>query len=231
MHLRERYGLPVMPIVVYLKVGLDGLGVDTVIDRIFEFEALTYRYFYVGLPGLNAEDYLRGDSWLGVALSALMNMPKDRIVALGTEAMDRIAEATGLNDEQKYLLGDCVEAYLDIDADQAKEFHRQLELQAAGRVNPMNKTRYDLALERGVELGEQKGRQEGQREGRQEGTVLAFRAAVAELLEAKIGSLPESLSSAIDDANDASLLRAWLIAAGRANTLAEFVQFGGPVVG
>lgn len=33
-HLRDHHGLPVLPIVIYLKVGLDGIGVDTVVERV-----------------------------------------------------------------------------------------------------------------------------------------------------------------------------------------------------
>ena len=76
-HLRDRHGLPVVPIVIYLKVGLDGVGIDTVVERVWELDVSTFRYLYVGLPGLDAEPYLRGDNWLGVALSALMKLPKD----------------------------------------------------------------------------------------------------------------------------------------------------------
>lgn len=43
VHLRERYGLPVLPVVLYLKVGLDGVGTDTVVERFWELEALTFR--------------------------------------------------------------------------------------------------------------------------------------------------------------------------------------------
>jgi hypothetical protein len=47
--------------------------------------------FYVGLPGLDAIEYLQGDSWLGVALSALMRIPHERVAWLGAEALRRSA--------------------------------------------------------------------------------------------------------------------------------------------
>jgi hypothetical protein len=67
-HLRTRYGLKVLPLVLYLKVGLDGIGEDTVEDRLFTLTTNTFRYLYVGLPALNAEEYVSGENWLGVAL-------------------------------------------------------------------------------------------------------------------------------------------------------------------
>lgn len=113
-HLREEYGVPVLPIVIYLKVGLDGVGSDSYEERVWEFVPLTFRYLYVGLPGLDAVQYVEGENWLGVALAALMRIPKDRVVCLGAEAYRRITSAP-LTEQQKFLLQDCVEAYLPLD--------------------------------------------------------------------------------------------------------------------
>jgi hypothetical protein len=184
LHLHERYGLPVLPIVLYLKVGLDGIGVDTVTHRIFDFESMTFRYLYVGLPGLDAEPYLRGDNWLGVALSALMRIPRERIVEWGVEAMLRIG-ASGVNQHQKYLLGDCFEAYLDVDESTTREFHRQIEEKASGRVNAMNKTRVELAREDGLERG------------REEGIRLARQLNILEILEARFPTVDPRLAERI----------------------------------
>ena len=82
IHLRDRFGLPVLPIVIYLKVGLDGVGVDIIEEKFWELPVLVFRYLYVGLPGLDAVQYLESDNRLGVALSALMKIPKDQIRVL-----------------------------------------------------------------------------------------------------------------------------------------------------
>jgi len=44
IHLRDKYGLPVLPIVVYLKVGLDGIGVDVFEERFWELCPLRFEY-------------------------------------------------------------------------------------------------------------------------------------------------------------------------------------------
>ncbi|MGL6094656.1 MAG: hypothetical protein ACRC7O_02495 [Fimbriiglobus sp.] len=119
VHLSERYGRPVLPIVLYLNVALDGIGEDTVIRRFWNLDVLTFRYLYVGLPGLDAEAHVRGENWLGVALSALMRMPPGRAAELGLEALRRLREA-GLTEQQRFLLRECVEAYLPV---------RQVELE------------------------------------------------------------------------------------------------------
>lgn len=151
-HLRERYGLPVLPLVMYLKVGLDGIGVDEVSEGIVDFVTNTFRYQYVGLPALTADDYLTGDNWLGVALSALMRIAPGRAVEHGVEALRRIADAP-VTDQQKYLLGECVEAYLPVSDVEAARFQAIIEANATGRVSAVNKTRTDRAKDAGREEG------------------------------------------------------------------------------
>ena len=90
-HLRTAYGLPVLPIVVFLNVQLDGIGVDVQIERFWELEVVAFRYLYVGLPGLDGVEYVQGDTWLGVALAALMKIPRERAAWLGAEALRRLS--------------------------------------------------------------------------------------------------------------------------------------------
>lgn len=170
-HLRDRHGLKVLPLVLYLKVGLDGIGVDEVEDRLFDFVPSTFRYLYVGLPGLSAEDYVTGDNWLGVALSALMRMPPERVMELGTEALRRISEAP-VTEQQRFLLGECVEAYIDLPDAELTRFRGIIASNASGRVAAVNKTTYDRGIEAGMEMGVELGR----------------RLAVLELLEAQLQS-------------------------------------------
>ena len=125
VYLRDKYNLPVLPIAILLRVGLDGIGVDVYEERFWEFSALRFQYLYVGLPALDAIEYVQGDNWLGVALAALMRVPADRIAFLGAEALRRIVSAP-LTDQQRFLLGDCVEAYLPLNDEQKQEFERLL---------------------------------------------------------------------------------------------------------
>ena len=213
-HLRDRYGLKVLPLALYLNVGLNGIGEDTVDDALFGYVVNTFRYFYVGLVALDAETYLRGENPLGVALSALMRMPRERAVQVGVEAMRRIGEAEGLTDQQRYILGDCVESYLPVDEAESRRFHAILEANATKGVPVVNKTRYDLAVEAGEVKGEAKGEAKGE--------VRALRAAVCELLEAKTGPLPPDLAERVIASTDPAALRKWLLAAGTSDTLAAF---------
>jgi hypothetical protein len=149
--LRDKLQLPVLPIVLYLKVGLDGVGVDRYVEELWGLEVNCFQYLYVGLPGLDGIEYVQGDNWLGVALSALMKIPSDRVAWLGAEALRRLAEAP-LNEQQRFLLGECVQAYLPLDEQQLQQFENLLQSESYAGVRAMNQTMYE------------KGRQEGQRQ-------------------------------------------------------------------
>jgi hypothetical protein len=157
VHLRERYGLPVLPIGLYLRVGLKGIGVDVYEEKFWELRPVRFEYLYVGLPALDALEYVQGDNWLGVALSALMRIPREQAAWLGAEALRRIQEAP-LTAQQRFLLGECVQAYLPLDPEQQREFERLLAAEAYRGVQAMNTTWYEKGLEKGLEKGREEGR-------------------------------------------------------------------------
>jgi hypothetical protein len=114
VQLRRDSQLPVLPIGLFLRVGLDGIGWDAYEEHFWEHRLLRFEYAYVGLPGLEAEPYATGEHLLGVALSALMRVPPERRAELHAEALKRIAHS-GENDWRRFLLAECVEAYGDLD--------------------------------------------------------------------------------------------------------------------
>ena len=50
VQLRRDSGPPVLPIGLFLRVGLDGIGWDTYEERFWEHRLLRFEYAYVGLP-------------------------------------------------------------------------------------------------------------------------------------------------------------------------------------
>ena len=148
-HLRDKYDLPVLPIGVFLKVGLDGIGIDTYVESFGSLAVVTFQYLYVGLPALDALQYVQGDNWLGVALSALMRIPKDRIAWLGAEALRRLTAAE-VSERQRFLLAECVQAYLPMDDVQRRVFDRLVEAEPYAGVKAMNKTVYEQGKETGA---------------------------------------------------------------------------------
>jgi hypothetical protein len=150
MHLRERHQLPVLPIGIFLQVGLDGVGVDIYEEHFWELRPIVFQYLYVGLPALNAVEYVQGDNWLGVALAALMRIPPDRAAWLGAEALRRLKDAP-VSDQQRFLLGECVQAYLPLDDEQQREFERLVVSERYQGVQAMNTTWFEKGIERGRE--------------------------------------------------------------------------------
>jgi hypothetical protein len=148
IHLRNHTGLPVLPIVIFLKVVGDGIGIRAYSEQFHTLETLRFQYLYVALAGLDAVEYLKGDNYLGVALSALMRIPRDQVAWLGAEALRKISEAP-INPQQRFLLGECVSAYLPLDAETRNNFDQLLLQEAYTGAKSMNKTYF----EQGVSIG------------------------------------------------------------------------------
>jgi hypothetical protein len=203
VQLRRKYGLPVLPMALYLQTGLKGVGVDVFEEHFWELRAVRFEYLYVGLPALDAVEYVQGKNLLGVALAALMRIPKGRAAWLGAEALQRIADAR-LSQEKRFLLQECVEAYLRLDANQKEEFDRLLSTPAYRKARAMNLTSYERGEKRGLETGLDKGRRE----------------VVHSQLVERFGQLPTKASKRLERMSSAELM-ALSKALLRANSLKE----------
>lgn len=148
VNLRNKYGLPVLPIGVFLRVGLDGIGIDVYEENFWEFQTVKFQYLYVGLPALDGIQYVQGDNWLGVALAALMRIPRERVAWLGAEALRRISQAP-LTDQQRFLLGECVQAYLPLEEEQQHEFQKLVASEEYKGVQAVNATWFEQGVEKG----------------------------------------------------------------------------------
>ena len=158
-HLRAVHGCPVLPIVIYLNVQLDGVGIDVYRERFWDLEVVVFHNLYVGLPGLDGVKYVEGENWLGVALAALMRIPPERAVWLGAEALRRLTGAP-LSPHQRFLLAECVQAYLKLDEKQKREYYQLLQSEVYAEVRSMNKTVFEEGIEKGIEKGKLIGLQE-----------------------------------------------------------------------
>lgn len=146
--LRRQHQLPVLPIGFYLRVGLDGIGHDVYEERFWELPILHFEYLYVGLPALPAEEYVAGDNLLGVALAAMMRIPGNRKAWLAAEALRRIKDCPH-NEWRRFLLGEFVQAYLPLDAEQQREYDRMLDTEPYKGVRDMATTWYEKGVEKG----------------------------------------------------------------------------------
>src|SRR5262249_6846494 len=125
VQLRRDTGLPVLPIGLLLRVGLDGIGWEGYEEHFWEHRILRFEYAYVGFPGLDGEQYALGENVLGAALSSLMRVPEERRAELYAVALKRIAKS-GENDYRQYLLAECLEAYADLDDVEKERLQRLL---------------------------------------------------------------------------------------------------------
>ncbi len=149
LDLRRRHQLPVLPIVLFLKVGLEGIGIDHYREEFWDLETIRFQYLYVGLPALDAIEYMQGDNWLGVALSALMKITPEQTAWLGMEALRRLVDAP-LGEQQRFLLSECVQAYLPLDEEQQAEFERIASGTPSEGLKPMNTTWFEKGVIKGV---------------------------------------------------------------------------------
>jgi hypothetical protein len=143
---RQRHRKPVLPIALYLRVGLDGVGVDVYEEYFWEFRILRFEYLYAGLPALDAQTYVSGDNWLGVALAALMRIPDERKAWLKAEALRRLVQCPE-NDYRRFLLGECIDAYLQLTQPQQQNFEEILATEPYQGVRPMYSTMYEEVMQ------------------------------------------------------------------------------------
>jgi hypothetical protein len=196
--LRRRHGLPVLPIALYLRVGLDGIGWDGYEETYWEHRLLSFTYAYVGLPGLDGEQYVAGEHLLGVALTALMRVPPERRAAVHAEALRRLAEARE-DEYRRYLLWECLEAYAALDEAQAQELGALLRTQRYQGVQTMAVTTFEKGVQAGLqqaattfEKGVQAGLQQAAttfEKGVQAGLQQGQRTMLQKQLEARFGPL------------------------------------------
>jgi hypothetical protein len=152
VNLRDKHGLPVLPIGLYLQVGLNGIGIDVYEEHFWELRPVRFEYLYVGLPALDGVQYVQGANGLGVALAALMRIPRERMAWLGAEALRRIQEMP-LTEQKRFLLGECVQAYLPLDEEQQREFERLVATESYKGVRAMNVTWFEKGIEKGIDKG------------------------------------------------------------------------------
>jgi hypothetical protein len=155
IQLRRDTGLPVLPVALFLRVGLDGVGWDAYEEHFWEHRVVRFEYANVGLPALDGEQYATGENLLGVALSALMRRPAERRVELYAEGLKRIA-SSGENDYRRFLLVECLEAYAELDDGKKERLQALLQTDPYKEVESLMKTTFERGIEQGIEQGERR---------------------------------------------------------------------------
>jgi hypothetical protein len=156
--LRRQNDVPVLPVAVYLRVGLNGIGIDVYTEEYEGLEILRFQYLYVGLPALDAERYVLGDNLLGVALSSLMRAPEARRAWLTAHAEHRILVQSEENPLRKHWLHECLNAYRVLDEEQQREYDQLKQTKPYQEIEPMAATIAEQLLARGREEGREEER-------------------------------------------------------------------------
>ena len=171
--LRARYKIPVFPIVVYLYGGREGLTTEEYRIHLFEDEILRFRYRCVELARLDVEEYRRGVGPVGAALGALMDSSRTPERAeLRVSLLLQVIES-GLDEARQLLLGNLIENYLELSAEEWERYRRLVVRKEYRKVQDVELTWLDK-----VEL---KGKHE----------------ALLILLEAKFGPLDEGTTARV----------------------------------
>src|SRR5262249_10480920 len=198
--LRRDTGLPVLPIALFLRVGLEGIGWDAYEEHFWEQRIVRFEYAYIGLPALDGQQYATGENLLGVALSALMRLPAERKAELYAEGLKRIA-GSGENDFRRFLLAECLGAYVELGEAQKERLRALLPGRAYQEGEPLMKTTY----ERGIERGRTEALQEVEplmkttyERGIEDGIEQGERRAALRVMEAKFGPLSPKVKQQVE---------------------------------
>ena len=148
--LTRKHGLDVLPVAIYLQVGLEGRGRDVFERRVWDRTPLRFEYDYIGLPALPGNEYLHSGNSLGVAWSALMRWPPEERVRAALTAIEQIA-ASEENGWRKMLLAECVQAYAPLDDSQRIKLNTLLDEPERG-MRTMIKTWSEVGREQGQEI-------------------------------------------------------------------------------
>lgn len=158
-NLRQRHELPVLPLAVYLNVGLEGLGVDEYREDFGPLDVLRFRYLYVGLPALDGIEYLQRDDEVAAALTSLMRVPDEQL----PDAASRVVQCVGASarsEYQKHLLFRLFETYLQFRTpEQEQEYLRLIRHEAFREAQEMVATTFDKGIEKGIERATQRQRE------------------------------------------------------------------------
>ena len=208
MLLRLRYKLRVFPIVLYIVPGTGGITHETHTESLFGSDIMTFEYAAVGLPELQADDYLQSDNPLAPALTALMQAsrqgrPRQKQVSLQQVAVSAVDEA------RKYLLTNLIETYLTLDTAEQEQFEQLLQTPEATEARQM------------ISIYEMRGREAGREEGREEGILIGKRENILTLLRLKFGALPQRIESNVGQLPTQAELDALFARVLAANSLQE----------
>jgi len=183
MQLRLRHGLPVVSILVNLRGGRPGARREALNEGFGGLDTVRFHYQAFSLSGCGAEEYLSRPEPLAWALAALMRPGRRNRAEQKIECLRRIAAAE-MSAAGRWLLGNWVETYLQLDSGDSAEYERLRSLEVNREVKAMEMTwaeRMEVEYTRkGIEQGLEQGLEE-------------LRQLLLRLLNRRFGAVPETV--------------------------------------
>jgi predicted transposase YdaD len=193
MQTRLRHGRTVLPFAVCLRRGRPGVHLDVVVDDELGPEIGCFHYYCFGLERSRAEDYLAKDQPLAWALAALMRSETLSRAQHKMACLKKIA-AAHLDELRSFLLGNCVETYLQLNGQDAEELEALQANGNAEEVRVMRMTWAEQLKQEGRETGVVMGVEMGKREGLEQGV----RQTLLRQLGARFGPLSDDVKRRVE---------------------------------
>jgi len=184
MQLRLRHGLLVVSILVNLRGGRPGVHRQVLTEGFEAPVAARFWYRVLSLSGCSAEEYLARPEPLAWAFASLMRSRRWSRAEQKIECLRRIA-AAGVSTNGRFLLGNWVETYLQLDDRDLAEYERLRGLAVNREVRAMEMT---WAEKMEIEYT-QKGIQRG---------LDALHQVVLRLLSQRFGTVPETVRQKVE---------------------------------
>ena len=195
-----RYDLPVVSIVVFLRGGPPGGQRIDYFERAFDWEVHRFRYLSFGLSKLSAQLLLERPEPLAWALAALARPGEIGRPKLKLELLRKIARAP-VREDERYLLTDCVETYLQLAGRDAEEYAELRSARKNPEVEAMELTWSERMAsqytQKGIEKGVKKGLEQGVKKGIEQGMEEGVRDTLLRLLAKRFGKVSPAVRGRI----------------------------------
>ncbi|HEV7669393.1 MAG TPA: DUF4351 domain-containing protein [Thermoanaerobaculia bacterium] len=191
------YSVPVMSIVVFLKGGPPGAQWLDRIEQVPGQKIHHFRYLSFGLSRLPAQVLLDRPEPLAWALASLARPGKIGRARLKLELLRKIATAP-IDEDERFLLTNCVETYLQLRGRAAAEYAVLCAAQRTPEVETMRLTWAEQMEAEYRQKGLEDGRQQGLEQGIEKGMEKGVRNTLLRLLAKRFGKVSPAVRKRIE---------------------------------
>ncbi|MEE8523365.1 MAG: hypothetical protein V3T72_05495, partial [Thermoanaerobaculia bacterium] len=198
VHLRLKYRLPLVTIVIFLSGGQTPLEVREYLDQFDDLEICRFRYVAFCLRPSRAEDFVDRPQALAPAFAALMRSDWDP-VEKKLRCLRAISRAD-VDDARRYVLAKIVDIYVELDETEAERYAAEVKRESNKEVRHMV-----ITWEDALAASKTEGKAEGKAEAARSHILRILRrrlSSVPSFVEAKLGAIDsvERLEEILDQA-------------------------------